>query len=63
MALLEQLELYLKTLVSLNLKISDGTANKILNGKSFEFTNYIFRLILELEQSKIETWNRSIYSK
>lgn len=52
-----------KTIKSLNLEMPKGLSQSILNQKPNEFENDIYRISLELDKSKIDTWNLIIYSK
>lgn len=52
-----------KTIKSLNLEIPKGLSQSILNQKPNEFENDIYRISLELEKSKIDTWNLIIGTK
>ena len=52
-----------KTINSLNLEFPNGLSENILNQKVMEFENEIYRIALELDKSKIDTWNLILYSK
>jgi hypothetical protein len=52
-----------KTIKSLNLEMPKGLSQSILNQKSNEFENDIYRISLELDKSKIDTWNLIISTK
>ena len=52
-----------KTIKSLDLEMPKGLSQNILNQKPNEFENDVYRISLELDKSKIDTWNLIIYSK
>jgi len=52
-----------KTIKSLNLEIPKELSQSIVNQKPNEFENDIYRIVLGLDKSKIDTWNLIIYSK
>lgn len=52
-----------KTIKSLNLEMPKGLSQSIVNQKPNEFENDIYRISLELDKSKIDTWNLIIYTK
>jgi len=51
-----------KTIKSLNLEMPKGLSQSIVNQKPNEFENDIYRISLELDKSKIDTWNLIIYT-
>lgn len=52
-----------KTIKSLNLEMPKGLSQSILNQKPNEFENDIYQISLELDKSKIDTWNLIISTK
>jgi hypothetical protein len=52
-----------KTIKSLDIETPKGLSQNILNQKPNEFENDVYRISLELDKSKIDTWNLIIYSK
>jgi hypothetical protein len=52
-----------KTIKGLNLEMPKGLSQSIINQKPNEFENDIYRISLELDKSKIDTWNLIISTK
>ncbi len=52
-----------KTIKSLNLEMPKELSQNIKKQKANEFENDIYRIFLELDKSKIDTWNLIISSK